>query len=128
MSGYMLVNCEGWYDSSVEIHNVRWLNCDSTLREIADLAIEYFVAHKTRRAEWNTYQIVRLFKSGDNDNDYNVFVGDFCIDVWHEFTFNRPEELEVGVYLQYIPDNDSEKCTRWFIENKKIVGDGIEEK
>lgn len=128
MSGYMLVNCEGWYDSSVEIHNILWLNCDSTLREIADLAIEYFVAHKTRRAEWNTFQIVRLFKSGDNDNDYNVFVGDFRIDVWHEFTFNRPEWLEVGVYLQYIPDNDSEKSVRWLIKNKKIVGDGIEEK
>lgn len=100
MAGYLMLNTEQYYYEPFDVLNLRMLDSDTKIGEMAQIAFDWFVAKKTKRG-FNDYQEVRVYCEGADAGDFRVYLSSFVVKELDKWTVHRPECIEPGLYLVY---------------------------
>ncbi len=117
MSDFLILNTIQYYHEPFEVLSMKMLQCDTTIREMAEIALEMFLKEKDKRG-FNQYQEVRIYVEGQVVRDYNVQLAEFTIKELDKWTVHRPKSIQPGLYLIYRLDGADSQFFFSIVDNK----------
>ena len=117
MSGFLMLNAIQYYYEPFEVLNMKMLESDTSILQMAEIALQMFLKERDRRG-FNQHQEVRIYVEGQVAGDYSVQLAEFTIKELDKWTVHRPKSIQPGLYLIYRLDGADSQFFYSIVDNK----------